>query len=52
MCLDKSQSLAFMSAKACKYKNEGWRLLGVLKKMLDDNNSGIREKMEEWRKSK
>lgn len=52
MCLDKSQSLAFMSAKACKYKNEGWRLLGVLKKMLDDNNIDIREKMEEWRKSK
>ena len=48
--LDKSQSLAFMSAKACKYKNEGWRLLGVLKKMLEDNGIDIREKMEEWRR--
>lgn len=49
--LNKCQSLAFISAKAEEYKDgEGWRLLAVLKKMLEDNNIDIREKMEEWRK--
>lgn len=48
---DKYQSLAFLTAKAEAYKNgEGWRLLAVLKKMLDDNNIDIRKKMAEWRK--
>lgn len=49
--LDKYQSLAFLTAKAEAYKDgEGWRLLAVLKKMLDDNNIDIRKKMAEWRK--
>lgn len=52
-CLDKYQSLAFLSAKAENYKNgEGWRLLAVLKKMLNDNNIDIKKKMAEWRKNK
>lgn len=47
--LDKYQSLAFLTAKAEAYKDgEGWRLLAVLKKMLDDNNIDIRKKMAEW----
>lgn len=51
--LDKYQSLAFISTKAEMYKNgEGWRLLAVLKKMLDDNNINIKKKMAEWRKKK
>lgn len=51
--LDKFQSLAFISAKAEMYKNgEGWRLLAVLKKMLEDNNIDIKKKMAEWRKKK
>lgn len=49
--LDKYQSLAFLTAKAEAYKDgEGWRLLAVLKKMLDDNNIDIRKKMAQWRK--
>lgn len=49
--LDKYQSLAFISKKAEMYKNgEGWRLLAVLKKMLNDNNINIKKKMAEWRK--
>lgn len=52
-CLDKYQSLAFLSAKAEAYKNGGgWRLLGALKKMLSDNNINIRTKMAEWRNKK
>ena len=51
--LDKYQSLAFISTKAEMYKNEeGWRLLAVLKKMLDDNNINIKKKMAEWRRKK
>ena len=49
--LDKHQSLAFLTAKAEEYKNgEGWRLLAMLKKILDDNNINIKKKMAEWRK--
>jgi len=52
-CLDKSRSLAFISAKAEIYKHgEGWRLLAVLKKLLEDNNINVRKKMMEWRKRK
>lgn len=51
--LDKYQSLAFLSEKAEMYKDgEGWRLLAVLKKMLNDNNIDIKKKMSEWRKKK
>jgi hypothetical protein len=51
--LDKYQSLAFISVKAEMYRNgEGWRLLAVLKKMLDDNNIDIRKKVAEWRRRK
>lgn len=31
-------------------KKEGWRLIGVLKKMLDDNNIDVANKIREWRK--
>ena len=51
--LDKSQSLAFITAKAELYKNgDGWRLFAVLKKMLYDNNIDIKKKVAEWRKRK
>lgn len=46
--LNKCQSLAFISAKAEEYKDgEGWRLLAVLKKMLEDNNIDIKKKKKE-----
>lgn len=49
--LDKYQSLAFVSAKAEMYENgDGWRMLAVLKKMLNDNGIDIKKKMKEWRK--
>lgn len=51
--LDKYRSLAYITAKAEAYKDgEGWRLLAMLKKMLDDNNIDIRKKMAEWREKK
>lgn len=52
-CLDKYQSLTFLSLKAEMYKaGEGWRLLALLKKTLEDNNININKKMAEWRKKK
>lgn len=49
--LNKEMSLAFIQAKAIEYCNEeGWRMLGVLKKCLEDNNIDIRKKMAEWRR--
>lgn len=49
--LDKYRSLAFLSLKAETYCYEGgWRLLALLKKMLDDNGIDIKKKMAQWRK--
>lgn len=51
--LNKEQSMAFLWDKAEMYCNgEGWRLLAMLKKMLDDNGIDVKKKMEEWRKRK
>ena len=49
--LNKELSLTFIQEKAKMYANgEGWRMLGVLKKCLKDNNVDIEKKMAEWRK--
>lgn len=49
--LSKNTSLAFLNKKAKLYENrEGWRLIGLLKKMLDDNNIDVAAKISEWRK--
>lgn len=51
--LDKSLSLAFLSIKAETYKDrDGWRLLAMLKKMLEYNGIDIKKKMTQWRKKK
>lgn len=49
--LDKYRSLAFLTAKAEMYKDgKGYRLFGVLKKLLDDNDIDVPKKIAEWRK--
>lgn len=51
--LDKAQSLDMLSFKAQLHKNgEGWKLLGILKKMLTDNNINVSKKVKEWRRRK
>ncbi len=53
MKLNKSMSLMFIKEKAKMYKDgDGWRMLAVLKKCLQDNNIDIKKKMAEWRKRK
>lgn len=50
--LNKQESLVFLYAKAEAYKNEGWRLFGVLKKFLNDNNIDPDRKLNEWSRIK
>ena len=46
--LSKSQSLVFLDQKAGAYAQEGWRLLGLLKKAITDNNIEIEAKVASW----
>lgn len=48
--LSKDASYAYLQAKNMAYKGEGWRMIGLLRKALDDNNIDIKKKMAEWRK--
>lgn len=48
--LTKDESYRALMAKAIEYQGEGWRMLGVLKRLLSDNNIDIKAKMAEWRK--
>lgn len=46
----KEKSLQILEAKNTEYGSEGWRLFGVMKKLISDNNINIENKMAEWRK--
>lgn len=46
--LSKSQSLVFLDQKAGAYAQEGWRLFGLLKKAITDNNIEIEAKVASW----
>lgn len=48
--LDKNMSLWFLKTKAMEYAGEGWRVLGLLRKVLKDNDVDINKKISEWRK--
>jgi uncharacterized protein YnzC (UPF0291/DUF896 family) len=50
--LSKSSSLDYLESKADEYRNEGWKLFGLLKKFLQDNNVNIKAKQEEWANAK
>lgn len=50
--LDKAKSYRMLEGYAAEYNGEGWRMIGVLRKFLKDNNIDIKEKMAEWRKRK
>lgn len=46
------QSLKILESKAEEYKNEGWRLFGVMKQLISDNGINIEKKIAEWRNNK
>lgn len=48
--MSKDNSLAYLSSKAKEYRTEGWRLFGVMKKLIADNGINIEQKIAEWRK--
>lgn len=50
--LTTKESLDALDAAAKEFKNEGWKLLGVLKKVIKDNGIDIEAKMKEWRDAK
>lgn len=51
--LDKVLSLQFIKAKSVMYCNgDGWRMLAVLKKCMEDNNIDVKKKIKSWRKRK
>lgn len=43
-------SMKKLNSKANEYANEGWRLFGVMKKLIADNNIDIAAKIASWRK--
>ena len=50
--MNKQASYKALVGKAEEYKYEGWRLLGMLRKFLEDNGIDINAKMAEWSKRK
>lgn len=48
--LGQKKSMAMLENKANEYQNEGWRLFGVMKQLIEDNNINIVKKMREWKK--
>lgn len=48
--MSKDASYLHLKEKAAEYKGEGWRMVGLLRQFLKDNNIDIKKKMAEWRK--
>ncbi|MCM1296154.1 MAG: ubiquitin carboxyl-hydrolase [Muribaculaceae bacterium] len=46
----KEESLKLLEINAENYTSEGYKLLGMLKQLIKDNNIDIHRKMAEWRK--
>lgn len=47
--LSQQKSLNLLEEKAVEYADEGWRLFGLMKKLIKDSNIDIEKKMAEWR---
>lgn len=50
--MSQEESMAYLTAKAKEYSesSEGWRLFGVMKKLLETNHVDIEAKIASWRK--
>lgn len=48
--MSEQKSLKLLEDKAAEYVGEGWRLFGLMKKLINDSNIDIERKMAEWRK--
>ena len=50
--MSETNSLKELESKANIYDEEGWRMLGVLKQLIKDNNISVQGKINEWHKAK
>ena len=50
--MSETNSLNELESKAKFYDEEGWKMLGVLKQLIKDNNISIQGKILEWKKAK
>lgn len=48
--MNKSESYDYLLSKNSEYEGEGWRMVGLLRQFLKDNDIDINKKMAEWRK--
>jgi hypothetical protein len=44
------EALDYIRAKAQEYQDEGWKLYGLMRQAIRDNNIDIRKKIESWHK--
>jgi len=49
---NRKSGLQMLEQAANAYKDEGWRLFGLMKQMLDENGIDIKAKMKEWADAK
>ena len=50
--MSEPNSLKELESKAKLYDEEGWRMLGILKQLIKDNNISVQGKILEWKKAK
>lgn len=50
--MSEPNSLKELESKAKLYDEEGWKMLGVLKQLIKDNNISVQGKILEWKKAK
>lgn len=50
--MSETNSLKELESKAKLYDEEGWRMLGILKQLIKDNNISVQGKILEWKKAK
>lgn len=48
--MSQKASLKKVEDLAIQYKNDGWKLLGVLKELISDSNISLQGKIDEWKK--
>ena len=49
--MSETNSLKELESKAKLYDEQGWRMLGVLKQLIKENNISVQGKILEWKKS-
>lgn len=50
--MSETDSLKELESKANLYDEEGWRMLGVLKQLIKENNISVQGKILEWKIAK